>query len=224
VSLIVFGLICAAAASAGGAAFARVVARRRSERTAREEAAKATAAEESPERALRRREEEALPLRLGDVVQHDDATRWPRSGLYVRYGGELRAVVLVSREADVDQAIVAFAPPERHILWLERVDLELPPTPPSRLEARGRLLDRRVLLPCEVECRGDDAPLLAALGRDGSASFAWYEGAAGEAAVLLKSPSHEACYAGTRLAPDDYDRLGQVDPDEDQADPDRGAR
>lgn len=145
---------------------------------------------------------------VGDVIQVGDATRWPRSAILLKSEDEVLCAVLLSEEAGTRQATVVMAPPEHHLYWLVEQDLALPPSPPARLEIGGSLLDRAKLLSVELERVGDDAPEVAANGR-----FALYLGTLGDAAVVLQAGTLHIWY-GQRLAPEDFDRLGQVEPHE----------
>lgn len=154
----------------------------------------------------------APPIELaaapGDVVQHGSVTRWPRGGVRVRDGDELVCAILLSREDGKDQATVALAPPARHLLWLEGVELALPPSPPTRIEIAGYLLDRRRSFPATLETVGElPEGVLGAI--DGQATFSLYEGHVGDAAVILSGASTRIWY-GSRLAAGDYDNLGSV--------------
>lgn len=146
---------------------------------------------------------------VGDVIQVGDATRWPRSAIVLKNDDELLCAVLLSEEAGARQATVVMAPPDQHLYWLVEQDIALPPSPPARLEVDGCLLDRAKLLSVALEPVGDDAFEVAASGR-----FALYLGAIGDAAVILEAGTSHLWY-GQRLAPEDYDRLGQVGPRQD---------
>jgi hypothetical protein len=213
-SFIVIGALAAAAAGLSGVLAARVIARRR-----RRAAAPATEGEattgaspallQAP--APQSRPTADLPVTLGDVVQVGEATRWPRGCIWVIHDGRLHCAVLLSRDGGTDHGTVAFAPPERHILWLDPVEITLPPTPPTRLELEGHLLDRTTLFPAKLETEGS---LPCELG-DG-AMFACYEGAVGDAAIVLDCGGTVLAFYGQRVAPGDYDNLGQVDPTSDE--------
>jgi len=146
-----------------------------------------------------------LPIRIGYMLQVDDAIRWPQSALLVRTGGTPRAAILLSREGGCEQATVCFPLPARELYWLERVEAELPLRAPSRLEIEGRLLDRTMTVPAELVAIADPPikvdPLLV---------FSCYEGPRGEAAVALHGTTPHVWY-GRRLAPGDYNELGRVD-------------
>src|SRR5690606_35903259 len=111
--------------------------------------------------------------------------------------------VLLSEEDGERQATVAMAPPDRCLYWLRQEALELPSSPPARLEINGCLLDRRKLLTVDLEAAGDDAPDLGEQAR-----FALYRDRMGDAAVVLEAAQTRIWY-GRRLSPDDYDTLGQ---------------
>jgi hypothetical protein len=197
-SLIVAGVIAAAVAGVGGLA---ALARRRRRARAAPPPRRLEAAE--PERPAI-----ALAAAAGDVLQHGTHTRWPRGGVMVRDGDELVCAVLLSRENGKDQATVALAPPARHILWLDAVELDLPPSAPARVEIAGNLLDRRRCFPATLEAEGEVPD--GALGAiDGQATFAIYEGSVGDAALVLSGASTRIWY-GARLDEGDYDNLGSV--------------
>ncbi|MEZ4438041.1 MAG: hypothetical protein R3B72_03075 [Polyangiaceae bacterium] len=198
--LITLGIL-ALAAGLGGAA-ARVVARRRR--------AKKIIAPQLPDpQALVAAVDPlaALPLRLGDVVQCGDATRWPDRGIVVRQDGSLHAAIWLSEEDGEEQATVAMAPPSHDLLWLVRRPLALPPKAPNRLEIDGMLLDREQCFPAELELRGE------VLEVDEAGVFALYRGSAGTSAVVLQAGGTFVWY-GERIGPGDFDNLGQVERDE----------
>ena len=213
-SLIVIGAIAAAAAGLSGVLAVRAITRRRrraagSASEPSEDAAASPALLTAPEPSSSPAVD--LPVSLGDVVQVGAASRWPRGCLRVLRDGHLYCAILLSRDGAGDHAIVAFAPPQRHILWLDLVDLDLPPTPPTRIEIEGQLLDRSTLFPAELQREGI---LSVETADDGM--FACYEGALGDAAIVLDCGGQPlACY-GRRVAEGDYDNLGQVDPTSDE--------
>ncbi len=213
-SLIVIGAIAAAAAGLSGVLAARVIARRRRQAAAASSEpsddlpaspALLPAAEPSPGPAV------DLPVTLGDVVQFGKVSRWPRGRVRVLRDGHVHCAILLSRDGGRDQATVAFAPPERHILWLDSVTLALPPTPPTRIEIEGQLLDRSILFPAELQTEGS-------LSFDpvDHGIFACYHGALGDAAIVLECGGSPLVFYGQRVAPGDYDNLGQVDPTSDE--------
>ncbi len=213
-SLIVIGALAAAAAGLSGLLAARAIARRRRAAAGHADGEGATGATPAllqapaPHQATPAAD---LPITLGDVVQVGEASRWPRGCIWVHHDGQLHCAVLMSRDGGTDHATVAFAPPERHILWLAPVELTLPPTPPTRLELEGHLLDRTTMFPAAVQTEGT---LPCELG-DG-AMFACYEGAVGNAAIVLDCGGDVLAFYGNRVAPGDYDNLGQVDPTSDE--------
>lgn len=213
-SLIVIGALAAAAAGLSGVLAARIVARRRrraAEATADSEGGTGASAALLQAPAPHPTPTADLPITLGDVVQVGEASRWPRGCIWVVHDGRLHCAVLMSRDGGTDHATVAFAPPERHILWLDPVELTLPPTPPTRLELEGHLLDRTTMFPAELQTEGS---LPCELGDGGM--FACYEGAVGDAAIVLDCGGDVLAFYGPRVAPGDYDNLGQVDPTSDE--------
>jgi hypothetical protein len=148
-----------------------------------------------------------LPARLGDVLQVGDETRWSRAALCIRQDGRVRGAVLVSREQGHEHATVVMAPPDRCLYWLERTEVALPPTPPTRVEISGSLLERELSFPAEIEALGDEAPLLGDSG-----TIALYKGAIADAALVLAGARATAVWYGRRIDPGDWDNLGQVDP------------
>jgi len=144
---------------------------------------------------------------VGDVIQFGTVTRWPQSGLLVRDGDQLVCAILLSREHGKEQATVALAPPARHLLWLDSVEMELPAVPPARLEIDGFLLDRERCFPATLEAVGDDRSLGAALV--GQATVALYTGRMGDAAMVVSGAAPRIWY-GNRLEEGDYDNLGAV--------------
>jgi hypothetical protein len=150
----------------------------------------------------------ALPIALGDVVEHAGETRWLRSALVLRAGGRTEGVILLAREEGRELAVVELAPPARAVYWVEAAPGETWTAPPSRLEIAGALLDRRVLLPVHVERHGDGEEGLAHAELGDEATLATYEGALGCAAVLLVSPRAARLWNGRRVEPGRYEILG----------------
>jgi hypothetical protein len=160
--------------------------------------------EPPPEAASPRDATALLPVALGEVVQVGDETRWPRSSLLIYCDGELVCAVLISREGGREQATVAMSPPETRLYWLEARAITLPLTPPSRIDVDGLLLERKKMLPVQIETRGDEPPHVGQSGR-----FAIYEGSVADVAVVLQADKTLLWY-GRRVDPGDYDRLGHV--------------
>mgnify|MGYP000873746867 CR=1 FL=1 len=154
---------------------------------------------------------ERLPLRLGDVVSaevevngrmaHEE--RWLRGGVVASEGGELVGVVYAAPEGAVLEAVAVFAEPERHILWMSPVEVELGPEPPATLEIGGVLMRRKLRRPVELERIGVGAPPCAA-----EALWVQYEGPAGAAAVILAQGQRRLAWSGSRLDEGRYDRMG----------------
>ncbi|MBW2527757.1 MAG: hypothetical protein JRI23_26485 [Deltaproteobacteria bacterium] len=159
--------------------------------------------------------DDSIPLGLGDMVQVEDETRWLCSGVRIGDGATTRCALWFAIEGDGRLAVLAFAPPERHIYWLERVDLAVPAHPPSRLDVEGRLLDRVATFPAELEAVREP-PIDTSGG-----VVSWYEGAVGDVAVTLHGSAGCGAFAGRRIAPDDFDRMGTVAPE--QRDPPIGS-
>jgi hypothetical protein len=193
-------LAVVAAAGAVAAIAARVATRRRAKREA---AAQLPAPPTAPA--------DLLSIRLGDVVQHEGTTRWLRARLVLSVDASLCAVVLLAREGKSEQAVALFAPPERDVLWLERVALTMPPSPPARLEIDRRLLDRRRVMPADIACEGHEPP-----SWSGSATLAVYEGAERDAALVLQIAAETVVFYGARLSSDEAEVLGRVDPSSDE--------
>lgn len=151
---------------------------------------------------------DGLPFGIDDVIQVDEATRWPRSAFLLKNAGETRAAILISREDGREQATVCFPRPASEVYWLEAVDVPLPDKPPSRLEIGGRLLDRQFALPVDVsevaQARSDIGAV---------ALFACYESSVGDVAVVLQGNARKTWH-GRRLEAGDYDALGKVERDE----------
>ena len=190
-SVIVLGVIAAAVAGLGGV----VALARRRRPVVPPRSLEAPRAEPPPV---------ALVAQVGDVLQHGDLTRWPRAGALVHDADELVCALLFSSEDGRDQASVALAPPARHLLWLERRRLDLPPKPPTRIEIDGYLLERRMCFPARLEPVGDDP------GLGDQAVFALYEGHVGDAAVVIVGDESRVWY-GQRLDEGDFDNLGAVE-------------
>ena len=147
-----------------------------------------------------------LSITIGDVVQRDQIARWPQTGVLIESAGEVVAGLLLASERGQTHAIVVFPAPQRDIYWLEQIELELPPTPPGRIEVGHAILDRTKLIVCTFAPR-PGAPQLT----DGT--LALYEGALGDAAAIVCSGATTLAYHGALLTPDDYDVLGDVSPD-----------
>lgn len=148
-----------------------------------------------------------LPAFIDHVIQVDDDTRWPRSGMLVKTGGRIRAAILLSEEATTEQATVALPPPDRSLLWLERVELAMPPSPPTRIEVDGFLLDREELLPVTLEAVG--RPHAGTI--EGEAQLGRYRGHTGDAALVIVRAGEVKIWYGRVLEPDAFDSLGRVE-------------
>lgn len=148
-------------------------------------------------------------LGLGDVVQVEDETRWLCSGIELREGSELRCAAWLGGHDGSEGLVVCFPPPEARYLWLRLQPIEVPATPPLRLELDGRLLDRQVTHSATVRAVGK-LPL--ALGTEGTVS--WYLGPAGDAAFLLQTAAGCLSGVGHRLEETQLDRMGSSDPAE----------
>jgi len=201
VSFLVFGLIAAACGASALAATA--VLRKRLAPPA------LPPASETPDKALppALKPHPELPVFIDHVIQVGDETRWPRSGMLVNSGGIVRAAILLSEEGDEDQATVALPPPDRSLLWLKRVELAMPPSPPTRVEIDGFLLDREELLPVTLEAVG--RPHVAVL--EGEAQLARYRGQSGDEALVIVHGSEVQIWYGQVLEPGEFDSLGRVD-------------
>jgi hypothetical protein len=191
--IIELAILAAAAAAGAGGFFAARRARRSKQ---------AAAVKPAPADPL-----QSLPAKLGDVLQVGDETRWSRAALCIRQAGRLRGAVLVSREHGREQGTLVLAPPDRHLYWLERTEVDLPATAPSRVEIERSLLDRDLSFPAEVQTLGDDPPLVGE-----SAVVTLYRGALADAALVLAGARATFVWYGRRIDPDDWDNLGQVDP------------
>lgn len=206
-SLIVLSMLAAAAAGLSGALAARVVRRRRaeaSERAAASLAASSTSSSRAAPAATEPSVGVTLSVRVGEVVQYGDETRWPKSAIMIWHDGEIYAGILLALEAGQELATVAFGPPRTELLWLHAVELPLPATPPSRVEIEGKILDRRALLFVQLESAGEDAP-----AADPSGSVAFYDGTVGDAAVVLYGAGTPRVYYGAKLDREDYQVLGK---------------
>ena len=198
-------LSVAAAAGVSSVVAARKIRKRREEQQRKEELPEAESEEPAAPDPF-----EGLPCKVGDVVQFGDATRWPQAAIVARsvdLNGDdcVHCAILLSDEDGAEQATAMLAPPNRNLYWLERCDIDLPPTAPTRLEIKSMLLDRTSTVPVALSTIGE-AP---AIGDDGTFSF--YEGSVGDAAVMIRGDVTRIWY-GQRLSPDDFDNLGQVDP------------
>ena len=199
-SLIAVGLIAAAAAGVSGLLAARAIARRRR----KAEAAPESSADDQP--VDEPKEPDPLqdwPARVGDVIEVGEATRWPRSATLVISDGVLECALLLSSEAGQQQATAMMAPPDRHLYWLEARQVEMPPSPPGRIEVDDMLLDRKVSFPAELRTIGEEPPELG-----DSARFAFYQSSSGDAAIVLQGSATFVWY-GRRIPAGEYDLLGQ---------------
>ncbi len=196
-SMIVIGLVAAGCAGVSGLLAARALRKRRLAAAPEPEAPEP--AEPDPFAGL--------PARVGDVVQFAEVTRWPTAAILLSADDRLHCAILLSRDGEKEEATVVMPAPHRHIYWLVRREMTLPPGAPSRLEVDGLLLDRAASLPVALRTIGA-AP---AVGKE--ATFALYHGSVGDAAVALMAESTHIWY-GQRIEPDDFDNLGQVDPEE----------
>jgi hypothetical protein len=131
------------------------------------------------------------------------AERWLRGGLVASERGQLVGVVYAAPEGAALEAVAVFAEPERHILWMSPIDVELGAEPPSSLEIGGVLMQRRLRRPVELERIGVGAPPCAAEGL-----WVYYEGPAGAAAVIIAHGARRLAWSGQRLEEGRYDRMG----------------
>jgi hypothetical protein len=146
-----------------------------------------------------------LTLALGDVVSAEGEERWLAGALVVRDRGETMAAVMMAPEGLTLQAVVAFPPPERRILWLSPVEVVSPAEPPATLEIEGAAMTRRSRLPVSFERLGQGAPAAGATGM-----FATYETGGREVAVVITSEGKTFAWSGRRLDVDEYDNMGRA--------------
>ncbi|UQA59403.1 hypothetical protein [Polyangium aurulentum] len=146
-----------------------------------------------------------LTLALGDVVSAEGEERWLAGALVVRDRGETMAAVMMAPEGLTLQAVVAFPPPERRILWLSPVEVVSPPEPPATLEIAGAAMTRKSRLPVAFERLGQGAPGVGATG-----IFATYETGGREVAVVITSEGKTFAWVGRRLEVDEYDNMGRA--------------
>ena len=146
---------------------------------------------------------------VGDVIQVEDATRWLGSGLRLREAGSLRCSLWFATEGQAQSAVASFPPPAGHIYWLAAQEPALPAEPPSRIELDGAMLERSECFPAEVEAVAGEPPDLGA-----RVLAAFYQGPAGQAAIVLRGGVRSLVFAGRRIDAGGYDRLGRVDPTE----------
>lgn len=200
-SFLVFGLIAAACGASALAATA--VLRKRLAPPA------LPPPKEEPEEALLPEPDPhpELPAFIDHVIQVGDDTRWPRSGMLVKTGDVVRAAILLSEEAEEEQATVALPPPDRSLLWLGRVELLMPSSPPTRIEIDGFLLDREELLPVTLEAVG--RPHAGVV--EGEAQLGRYRGHTGDAALVIVHAGAVQVWYGQVLEPGEFDSLGRVD-------------
>jgi hypothetical protein len=195
VSLILLAAVAAVAAAAAGVAVER---RRASKKGAEEDAA---AAAEAP---LAPFANDGLPVGLGDVVSSDGQERWLAGALELRDGEHLVAVLFVAPEGSGTEAVCAFAPPRREILWLTPRTVDVAAEPPTAIELGGVVMQRRARVPARVKRHGQGTPDLGDL-----ATFAEYHAGGREVGVVLRAPGIVLAWSGRRLDPDEYDRMGK---------------
>ncbi|MBN4059120.1 hypothetical protein JYT22_00540 [Endomicrobium sp. AH-315-J14] len=206
-SLEVLSALAAAATTA--TAVAALAARRyRIRKLAEEE----LAAQEKAKAAPPPRAPTGVSIALNDVVNVTSGvgldaggeSRWFSGVLLARVGEEVRVGLFFDGD-DANHMVAAFAAPDRHLYWLERVETELAPAPPGRIELEGRLLDRSASFPAALESHGT-VPLDAGA----SATIALYESTLGQVAVLLHKSGADGAWFGRRLEEQDYDAMGNV--------------
>jgi hypothetical protein len=146
---------------------------------------------------------------LGDVVSAEGEERWLAGAIAVRDRGETVAAVMLAPEGLTQQAVVAFPPPERRILWLAPVEVVSPPEPPATLEFGGDVMTRKSRVPVSFERLGQGAPSVGATG-----IFATYETGSREVAVVITSEGKTFAWSGRRLDVDEYDNMGRVGDDD----------
>jgi hypothetical protein len=129
--------------------------------------------------------------------------RWLRGGVVASERGQIVGVVYAAPEGAELEAIAVFAEPERHILWMSPVEVEIGAEPASSLEIGGVLMQRRLRRPVELERIGLGAPPCATEGL-----WVQYEGPAGAAAVVIAQGPRRLAWAGRRLEEGHYDRMG----------------
>lgn len=148
-----------------------------------------------------------LPVKLGEVVQIDETTCWSEAAIVIRRAGEVYAAILLPSRTAGEKAVVSFAPPHHHLYLVDRTELSLPSSPPARIEVAGALLDRQAMFAATTSTLGSGAPETSE-----HVTYAAYEGAIGDAAVVLIGPERALAWHGRRVDEGDYDVLGEAEP------------
>jgi hypothetical protein len=117
----------------------------------------------------------------------------------------VRCALFSMPEEEQTKLVVAFPPPSRQVLWVERLELTLPPGAPSFLDCGVAVVELRASYPVELAA---SSPAFA-LGTSGKVSL--YEGAGDSAALLLRSDSGTALWFGRRIASGAYEVVGNVE-------------
>ncbi|AKT39282.1 hypothetical protein [Chondromyces crocatus] len=146
---------------------------------------------------------EALPLRLGDVVQVDREERWLAGAVLARDRREVVAAIFLAPEGAEQHAVAAFAPPRRDIYWLRPAQADAPAEPPATLEIGGTAMQRRSRRPVALQRLGKGTP---EVGDEGV--LALYDAGPGRVAVVLGTAGRTFAWAGKPVDPGRYDRLG----------------
>jgi len=171
---------------------------------ARESAPPAAAAKKGEGRASSKPDPfEGLPLALGDVVATGHEERWLAGALVLREDEHVVAALFLAPEGAKLSAVAVFAPPRRHIYWMDPAHLVSPDEPPATIELDGLALRRKGRIPVTVERLGQGAP---SVGDE--AIWATFEGGSRDVAVVMTSRGQAFAWKGRQLDEGEYDRLG----------------
>ena len=143
-----------------------------------------------------------------DVVQVDDETRWLGPPVVAGDTLGVRCALFATPEEGPGKLVAAFAPPSRHLYWLDERTVDLPPAAPTTIECAGAILERASSHPVALQA-SDGAPELGSQG-----TLALYAAPSGEVALLLRTERGARFWLGRRLEPEDYDVVGNAPRDE----------
>jgi hypothetical protein len=155
-----------------------------------------------------------LPVALGDVVSFDGTERWLSGALIASERGRVIAALWVAPEGAAQHAVAAFPAPDRSLFWLQPAAVSSPEEPPATIDLNGVAMRRRRRLPVTLVRIGQGAPDVGDTGM-----LATYDGTGRDVAVLIAGRGRVLAWAGRKLDPDEYERLGTGGlADEDESD------
>jgi hypothetical protein len=196
VSFFLIAAMCAVAAAAAGVA----VERSRGERDDDDDGGPASGGAPPPSPFAGR----GLVIDLGDVVSSKGAERWLAGALELRDGEHLLAALFFAPEGSRQEAVCAFPAPRRELLWLSPAPIDATGEPPTAIELGGVVMQRRARLPVSVRRHGQGAPDVG-----DTATLAEYASTSRAAGLVLATRGLTLGWAGRRLEPDEYDRMGR---------------